>query len=76
MGFLADVRRMNVAITRAKAALWVLGSAGTLGRSPVWAAMLANARERGVVISNAHARRAACCSATALPPQRWGVIAL
>jgi senataxin len=62
VGFLADVRRMNVAITRAKQALWVLGSAATLGRSPVWAALLGNARERGVVIRDAHARHAPASS--------------
>jgi senataxin len=56
VGFLADVRRMNVAITRAKQALWILGSAGTLERSPVWAALLKNAQERNVIIRNADAR--------------------
>ena len=56
VGFLADVRRMNVAITRAKAALWVLGSAQTLKRSPVWAALLADAEARGLVIPHASAR--------------------
>lgn len=37
-------------------ALWVLGSAATLERNPVWAALLANARERGCVIQEANAR--------------------
>ena len=64
VGFLADVRRMNVAITRAKQALWVLGSAATLGRSPVWAALLGNARERGVVIRDAHARCTVSCKSS------------
>ena len=40
MGFLSDVRRLNVAITRAKRALWILGSAATLRADPVWAALI------------------------------------
>ena len=40
MGFLSDVRRLNVAITRAKRALWILGSAATLKGDPVWAALI------------------------------------
>ena len=56
VGFLADVRRMNVAITRAKQALWILGAAATLSRNPVWAALLADATHRGVVIRDADAR--------------------
>eukprot|EP01071_Lankesteria_metandrocarpae_P011535 Lankesteria_metandrocarpae@DN5451_c1_g1_i14.p1 len=36
LGFVADVRRLNVAITRAKDALWVVGHAATLEASPDW----------------------------------------
>ena len=34
IGFVSDIRRMNVAITRAKRALWILGSAATLQVKP------------------------------------------
>lgn len=34
----------------------MLGAAATLERNPVWAALLANARERGCVVSEASAR--------------------
>lgn len=56
VGFLNDVRRMNVSITRAKRALWVLGSAATLYQSPVWASMIADAENRRLLVRDAHAR--------------------
>lgn len=56
VGFVADMRRMNVSITRAKRALWILGSAATLHHSPVWAALLDDARRRGLLIQKASAR--------------------
>ncbi|GLI69287.1 hypothetical protein VaNZ11_013870, partial [Volvox africanus] len=55
VGFLSDIRRMNVAITRAKQALWVLGQFSALRREPSWAALIADAEERGCVIQEANA---------------------
>ena len=56
VGFLDDARRLNVAVTRARQALWIVGCAATLGGSPAWRALLQDARARGVVIQDADAR--------------------
>ncbi|QDT01900.1 RecBCD enzyme subunit RecD [Rubripirellula lacrimiformis] len=40
IGFLADTRRTNVALTRAKRKLIVIGDSATLGQNPFYAAML------------------------------------
>lgn len=36
IGFVADTRRMNVALTRAKHAIWVVGNAKSLSRNQDW----------------------------------------
>ncbi|TFY69567.1 hypothetical protein EVJ58_g358 [Rhodofomes roseus] len=47
VGFLRDVRRMNVALTRAKSSIFVLGHAPTLERSDdIWRSIVVDARER------------------------------
>ncbi|KZT19477.1 hypothetical protein NEOLEDRAFT_1151950 [Neolentinus lepideus HHB14362 ss-1] len=47
IGFLSDTRRMNVALTRAKSSLFVLGHAPTLERSDAnWRAIIEDAKSR------------------------------
>lgn len=47
----ADVRRMNVALTRARASLFVLGHCPTLERSDkTWKDIITDARDRGCLI--------------------------
>lgn len=48
LGFVADVRRMNVAITRARDCLWVVGNAATLRANPGWNAFIRYARGRSI----------------------------
>jgi hypothetical protein len=49
LGFVKDARRLNVALTRAKHALYIIGSEQALRRgSPDWQALLDDARRRGL----------------------------
>lgn len=47
IGFVADERRLNVAITRAKRLLVVMGDAHTLSGDATWEAMISGVRDRG-----------------------------
>lgn len=49
VGFLSDVRRMNVALTRAKTSLWILGNMNSLKRNKVWNRLLSDAESRDAV---------------------------
>jgi len=47
IGFLADIRRMNVAITRARKKLVVIGDSGTISRNPFYAQFVEYVTEKG-----------------------------
>ncbi|SCV02658.1 LAMI_0H01640g1_1 [Lachancea mirantina] len=47
VGFLKDFRRMNVALTRAKASMWILGHYSSLSKNKMWRDLINDARDRG-----------------------------
>ena len=51
VGFLSDVRRMNVAITRARKKLVVVGDSATVARHPFYEAFVRHAQETGAWVS-------------------------
>jgi len=46
IGFLSDIRRMNVGITRAKCSLWVLGNSQSLMQGEFWGCLVQDAKSR------------------------------
>jgi senataxin len=46
IGFLQDIRRMNVGLTRAKSSLWVLGNSDSLVRGQYWKKLVEDAQAR------------------------------
>ena len=50
LGFVRDARRLNVALTRAKRGLVVVGDAVTLSNSHHWSALIDSCRRRGCVV--------------------------
>ena len=50
IGFLDDLRRMNVALTRARYSLFVVGSAETLSISPHWRALIDHCARAGALV--------------------------
>ena len=51
IGFLSDIRRMNVAMTRAKKKLVVIGDSATLGKHSFYADFIEYAEKKGVYVS-------------------------
>ncbi len=50
LGFLEDLRRLNVSITRARSKLVIVGDFSTLGRHPVYSRLRKHVKERGRLV--------------------------
>jgi len=46
IGFLGDIRRMNVGLTRAKSSLWVLGDSNALQQGEFWNRLIQDSQKR------------------------------
>ncbi|KAK0733658.1 RNA helicase-like protein [Lasiosphaeria miniovina] len=46
IGFMTDIRRMNVGLTRAKSSLWILGDSRALVQGEYWAKLIEDAKKR------------------------------
>ena len=46
VGFLKDCRRVNVALTRAKCSLWIVGNSEVLKTSPLWSRLITQLQQR------------------------------
>lgn len=47
IGFLQDIRRMNVGLTRAKSSLWVLGNSQSLAKGEFWEKLISHSKSSG-----------------------------
>ncbi|KXS20998.1 P-loop containing nucleoside triphosphate hydrolase protein [Gonapodya prolifera JEL478] len=53
IGFLNDPRRLNVALTRAKYGLVILGNPKVLSKHPLWYQLLTHFKEKGLLVEGA-----------------------
>ncbi|XP_075591167.1 uncharacterized protein LOC142598087 [Dermatophagoides farinae] len=51
IGFLADKRRLNVALTRARLNLWVVGNVKYLCKNPLWSDLIKFCEEQNTIIN-------------------------
>ncbi|KAA1114829.1 DEAD-box type RNA helicase [Puccinia graminis f. sp. tritici] len=49
IGFLKDIRRMNVALTRAKSSMFIIGNRAVLSQDPTWKALVEDAAGRSLI---------------------------
>ena len=62
IGFLSDVRRMNVALTRSKHFLFVIANTRSITVNPYWRDLVKHAREKEAVIQVPYSGSRQACS--------------
>ena len=50
LGFVSDVKRMNVALTRARYSMIIVGNSKSLESNPTWKALLDHAKEKNAIV--------------------------
>jgi hypothetical protein len=60
IGFLRDPRRLNVALTRARYGIIIIGNAKLLSRNPLWNALLSHFQERDCLVEGPINNLTAC----------------
>ncbi|GMM39894.1 putative DNA/RNA helicase [Hanseniaspora uvarum] len=55
IGFLKDYRRLNVALTRGKSNMWIVGNSNMLIKDKLWGSLIRDAEERGAVVNGGEA---------------------
>eukprot|EP00760_Papus_ankaliazontas_P009431 PhM_4_TR14077/c6_g2_i1/m.60764/K14326/UPF1, RENT1; regulator of nonsense transcripts 1 len=50
IGFLNDARRLNVALTRAKCGIIIIGNARVLSRDPLWHCLVSHYKQHGLIV--------------------------
>jgi len=70
IGFLSDPRRLNVALTRARLGIILLGNPRVLSKNPLWAALLLHFKEHECLVEGPHLNNLQVCHMTFPRPKR------
>ena len=71
IGFLSDPRRLNVALTRARLGIILLGNPRVLSKNPLWAALLLHYKEHECLVEGPHLQNLQSCAHMTFPrPKR------
>lgn len=69
---MGDWRRLNVAITRAKYSMWIVGHAGTLREDNEWRELINDSKRRGAFVDRSDSPNDAVENSSAVPCEQFG----